>query len=52
LKDIDVNWIERKPEAPWIVREMNSIKFTEEIRNFSRLEVNYSEISKEEGEKC
>ena len=31
LKTLNPKLIERKPEAPWILREENSIKFTEKI---------------------
>lgn len=31
LKDVHVDAIEPKPEAPWILKEDNSIKFTEKM---------------------
>lgn len=37
--------VEKKPEAPWVVREHDSIKFTDKIETYSRLELEDSECS-------
>lgn len=31
--------VERKPEAPWVLRENNSIKFTGKIETYSKFEL-------------
>lgn len=51
LQELHPRHIERKPEAPWILRENNSIKFTDKIERFSRLDINASEMSKGEQKK-
>ena len=46
-QDLYLNWnveeVEKKPEAPWIHREQNSIRFTEKIETYSKLEMEESE---------
>ncbi len=39
LMRLSVLNVERKPEAPWILRETNSIKFTDKIEVYSRLQL-------------
>jgi hypothetical protein len=39
LERLSVLNVERKPEAPWILRETNSIRFTEKMEEFSRLQL-------------
>lgn len=36
LTKLSVLNVDRKPEAPWIIRENNSIKFTDKIETYSK----------------
>ena len=31
LDELDIKWIENKPEAPWIKREQNGVVFTDNM---------------------
>lgn len=39
IREIDINQVERRADAPWIYREKDSIKFTDRIDVYSRFEM-------------
>ena len=42
LKTLELEEIEKKPEAPWILREDNAVKFTDKVEKYSNLDINFS----------
>lgn len=37
IETVNLNAMERRPEAPWILKENNTIKFTDKMEVFSKL---------------